>query len=69
MESAFNQTPQEILRSMPGVTSKNYRYIMSKVENLEELCELEVGAITDLIGAEAGKLLWSYLHKDTVEDP
>ncbi|KAG0345703.1 hypothetical protein BG005_001192 [Podila minutissima] len=31
IDSAFNLTPQDILRSLPGITSKNYKQVMNSV--------------------------------------
>lgn len=65
-ESAFMQTPQEVLRSMPGITSKNFRYVMSKVKSLEELAGMEQAAIAELIGSEAAKSLHGFLHQNSL---
>lgn len=58
-----NLTPQEMLRSMPGINSKNYRLIMSKVENLEELCKVCMEDLQEIIGKEAGSKLYNFIHK------
>ena len=68
LESAFNQAPQDLLRSMPGITSKNYRYVMQKVKNLQELAEMDQQAVGELIGAENAKLLCTFLSKDSVKE-
>jgi DNA excision repair protein ERCC-4 len=57
-----NQTPQEILRSMPGINSKNYRLIMNRVENLQELSKMKVEAIQEIIGQEHGNKLYNFIH-------
>ncbi|BGP57899.1 DNA repair protein RAD16 [Rhodotorula sphaerocarpa] len=63
-EAGFNLAPQDILRSLPGVNSKNYRYLSSQVENLEALAQLDLNEIQALIGVEPGKQLHGFLHSD-----
>ena len=38
-EQAFNMTPQDFLRTLPGVHAHNYRRLMNSVTNLRELSE------------------------------
>lgn len=40
--SGINQTAEELLRTFPGITAKNVRYVMSRVKNVRELCELDL---------------------------
>lgn len=63
-EAGFNQAAQEMLRSLPGVTSRNYRFIMSKVDSMDELCALPLKDLQDLIGVEAGHSLHRFLTRD-----
>ncbi|KAG2213458.1 hypothetical protein INT47_009132 [Mucor saturninus] len=51
-ETIYNMTPQDILRSMPGVTSKNYKIIMNGVQDLDELMHLSQKRIENMIGVE-----------------
>ncbi|KAI8369465.1 uncharacterized protein BYT42DRAFT_584566 [Radiomyces spectabilis] len=63
MDTTHNMTPQEILRNLPGITSKNYRIIMSNMENLEELTNSTEDRIQKLIGEEPGRKLYRFLHQ------
>ncbi|POY74162.1 hypothetical protein BMF94_2736 [Rhodotorula taiwanensis] len=63
-EAGFNLAPQDILRSLPGVNSKNYRYLSTQVENLEALVQLDLNEIQALIGVEPGKQLHGFIHSD-----
>ncbi|GAA5993937.1 hypothetical protein JCM5350_005070, partial [Sporobolomyces pararoseus] len=63
-EAGFNVAPQEMLRSLPGVTSTNYRHLSSKVENMEELTRLELNELQQLIGNEPGKQLHGFITSD-----
>ncbi|GAA5948325.1 hypothetical protein JCM10213_000091 [Rhodosporidiobolus nylandii] len=63
-EAALNLAPQEILRALPGVNSKNYRYLGSQVENLEQLATTDLNTLGALIGVEPSKQLHGFLHTD-----
>ncbi|KAJ1972663.1 DNA repair protein RAD16 [Dimargaris verticillata] len=62
-----NITPQEILRSMPGITSKNYRVIVNNVSNIEELCRLPLARLKQLLGNLAGQRLYEFIHKTSAK--
>ncbi|KAL0078233.1 G protein gamma subunit [Phycomyces blakesleeanus] len=51
----YNITPEEMLRSMPGITSANYSIIMNAVNNLEDLCKVKEPELQKLIGKEPAK--------------
>ncbi|CAG8453665.1 10156_t:CDS:10 [Dentiscutata heterogama] len=59
-----NLSPQDILRTLPGITAKNYKHVMSKVENLRELTELSLRELQILIGVENGKKLYEFLERN-----
>ncbi|GAA5866070.1 hypothetical protein JCM8547_000585, partial [Rhodosporidiobolus lusitaniae] len=63
-EAALNLAPQEILRSLPGVNSKNYRYLGGQVENLEALAQASLGEIQGWIGTEPAQKLHGFIHSD-----
>lgn len=56
------------MRSLPGISTKNYRYVMNKVDNVEALCEMELNAVQELIGVEPGKLLHGFIHQNVCLD-
>ncbi|GAN08149.1 DNA repair endonuclease XPF [Mucor ambiguus] len=62
-DTVYNMTPQEILRSMPGVTSANYRILMNHFEDLDELFHSQQKTLKELIGEEFGRKLYSFIHK------
>lgn len=64
VENGFNTIAQDMLRSLPGVSTKNYRYIMSKVDNIEALCEMDLKGIQELIGVEQGKILFNFINRE-----
>ncbi|GAA5808344.1 hypothetical protein MFLAVUS_001734 [Mucor flavus] len=62
-DTIYNMTPQDILRSMPGVTSINYKIIMNQIQDLDELMHLSQKRINDMIGEEQGRKLYQFIHK------
>ncbi|PKY47400.1 restriction endonuclease-like protein, partial [Rhizophagus irregularis] len=68
IESDYNLIPQEFLRSLPGVTSKNYKYIMSKVENLKELSQLSKNELQNMVGNDNGNKLFEFFNRDVKEE-
>ncbi|KAF9140466.1 hypothetical protein BGX30_006479 [Mortierella sp. GBA39] len=68
IDSAYNLTPQDILRSLPGITSKNYKQVMRHVESIRELAELDVASLSNIIGEGPAKTLWEFFHKDSRMD-
>ena len=67
VDTSFNITPTDILKSLPGITSKNYRYIMAKVKNIHDLTELPLAEIQEAIGQDPGKKLHDFLHYNTMD--
>lgn len=54
-----------MLLRMPGVHSKNYRQIMNKVQDLEELSTFKEVELASIMGnSQNAKQLWNFLHKE-----
>ncbi|KAL2914851.1 DNA repair protein RAD16 [Polyrhizophydium stewartii] len=62
IDSAFNITPYDVLLSLPGITTKNYRTVMSHARNLRELTEMPLEAMKRMIGDEGGAKLHEFIH-------
>ena len=62
--TAGNPTPMEVLRQLPGVSSKNYRYLAGQVDNLEALVGLGLNELQALIGNEPAKQLHGFMTTD-----
>ena len=57
-------TVKDILIRMPGVTFKNYKLIMNKVENLHELSQYNESELTAIVGnSKQASLLYNFIHK------
>ncbi len=61
--SLENTVAQELLRSLPGVGTKNYRHVMTRVGSIRELCGLHQGEVERLLGTEPGRKLYDFLHR------
>lgn len=53
-----------MLRAMPGVNSKNYRYLMRKVASVQELVELDEKDMEDLVGSENARVLRAFVEEN-----
>jgi DNA excision repair protein ERCC-4 len=62
VEGGENTAAEDVLRGLPGVGTKNYRYVMGKVGSVRELCELDLAGVQELLGVEPGKKCFEFLH-------
>ncbi|TFY68418.1 hypothetical protein EVJ58_g1023 [Rhodofomes roseus] len=60
--AGVNAVAEELVQSLPGITAKNVKHVMSKVESVLELCELSLVQMQELLGAEPGKACWDFIH-------
>nr|WJN24994.1 single-stranded DNA endonuclease [Tranzscheliella williamsii] len=68
-EHAFNLAPQDLLRALPGVNTKNYRYIMNHVRDLADLADMTLDELRQLVGAEPARHLARFLTTDAHQTP
>ena len=61
--AGINAAAEELLRSLPGITAKNVKYVMSKVRNVRELCEMGLKEVQDILGAVPGKACYEFVHQ------
>ena len=51
---------------LPGINSKNYRVVMDKVSDFQELASLSVNDLNLIMGNDTNALLlWNFLHSET----
>jgi len=64
-------SPEDILRTLPGINSANVAEVMTKVESLAALSKLTKEQMTKLLGKKNGESLYQFMnHKGRVElDP
>ncbi len=61
--AGINAAAEELLRSLPGITAKNVKYVMSKVRNVRELCEMDLKQVQDILGVAPGKACYQFIHR------
>ncbi len=61
--AGVNATAEELLRTLPGITGKNVKHVMSKVGSVREFCELSLGQVQEILGVEPGKSCWEFMHR------
>ena len=61
--AGVNSAAEELLRCLPGITAKNVKYVMSRVRNVRELCEMDLPHVQDILGVEPGKACWEFMHR------
>ena len=61
--AGINAAAEELLRCLPGITTKNVKYVMSKVRNVRELCGLSLAQVQEILGVEPGRVCFDFMHK------
>lgn len=61
-DHAWDFTPMDVLRALPGVTENNYHQLAAKVLCLQDLFVMSLAAIQAIIGAENGRKLHSFIN-------
>ncbi len=64
----FNQTPQDMLRAVPGMSEKNLSRVTLEVGNLVDVSNLTEGELATLVGVEAGRQVHRFFNRNVVED-
>ena len=67
-EQSFNQTPQDMLRAVPGMSEKNLSRVTLEVQNLLEVSNLEEDELDVLIGKEAGRQVHRFFNRSVMDD-
>ena len=67
-EQSFNQTPQEMLRAVPGVTAKNLQRLTLETTNIVDVANLEEDEVSRLVGKEAGRQVHRFFNRSVFED-
>lgn len=60
--AGINAAAEELLRCLPGINAKNVKYVMSKIRNVRELCEMSLSEVQGILGMEPGKACWEFMH-------
>ena len=68
-DQSFNQTPQEMLGAIPGITSKNMSRITLEVGNVVEVSNLDERELDVMVGKEAGRQIYRFFNRSLFDDP
>ncbi|KAJ3225748.1 hypothetical protein HDU81_007686 [Chytriomyces hyalinus] len=64
IDSVFSITPSDMIRALPGITSKNYRNIMRRADSIQAISEMDLDQLMVLVGEEGGRLLHEFMDAD-----
>lgn len=64
----FNQLPQDMLRTVPGVTPQVLDRLILEMENISEIANMGVEQLDPLIGKEAARKIVSFFQKSVFAD-
>jgi DNA excision repair protein ERCC-4 len=65
---SFNQTTQDMLRTLPGVNEGIVRTVMMRVENIEELANMLEREVCWLVGTDAGRRIYRFFNRSVYDD-
>ncbi|KIM83728.1 hypothetical protein PILCRDRAFT_97161 [Piloderma croceum F 1598] len=61
--AGVNAAAEKLLRSLPGITAKKVKHVMSKVRSVRELCEMSKEGVQEILGVEPGNACWEFMHR------
>lgn len=61
--AGVNTAAEELLRALPGISAKNIKHVMGRVNSVREFCELKMEDVQGLLGVEPGKACWEFIHR------
>jgi len=67
-DQTFNQTPQEMLRAVPGITPKNISRLTLEVENVLAVANMTEEQLDPLIGKEAGRQVYRFFNRSVLDE-
>ena len=67
-DQSFNQTPQDMLRAVPGISEKNLSRITLEVANIRDVSNLTEKELDELVGKEAGRQVYRFFNRSVFED-
>lgn len=67
-DQSFNQTPQDMLRALPGISEKNLSRITLEVKNIADVSNLTEAELDAMVGKEAGRQVFRFFNRSVLED-
>ncbi|XP_065904706.1 DNA repair endonuclease XPF-like isoform X2 [Dysidea avara] len=61
----YNSAAEDFVLKLPGINSKNYRYLLNQVKDMQELVSLSQDKLEEILGSDSNAhLLWQFLHSN-----
>ena len=67
-ERTFNTGPQELLRTVPGITAKNASRLYLETRNVMEVANMTVDDLDPWVGREAGRQIVRFFSTSVFEE-
>jgi DNA excision repair protein ERCC-4 len=67
-EQAFNREPQDMLRTVPGVSAKNLKNLVLEAGNLREVANMSLEELEPVVGKEAGRQVFRFFNRSVLEE-
>jgi DNA excision repair protein ERCC-4 len=67
-DQTFNREPQDMLRVVPGVTSKNIKNLIIEMGSLKEVANASVDELEPAVGKESGRQIHQFFNKNVLDD-
>jgi DNA excision repair protein ERCC-4 len=67
-EQAFNREPQDMLRTVPGVSAKNLKNLVLEAGNLREVANMSLEELKPVVGKEAGRQVFRFFNRSVLEE-
>ncbi|RMZ81479.1 hypothetical protein DV738_g2213, partial [Chaetothyriales sp. CBS 135597] len=67
-ERTFNTLPQDLLRTVPGVTGKNATQLYLKTRNVREVANMTVAELDPIVGVESARKIVRFFERNVWED-
>lgn len=67
-DKTFNTGPQDLLRTIPGVTAKNASRLYLETKNVLEVANMSLEELDPLVGKEAGRQIVRFFTKSVFDD-
>jgi len=63
VDGGANAAAEDLLRSLPGITDKNAKHVMSKVPSIKAFCQLDLAQVQEIVGVGPGKSCYEFMHR------
>lgn len=60
--AGVNGAAEELLRCLPGITAKNVKHVMSNINTVHDLCEMDISEVQAILGVDPGKKCYEFMH-------